>query len=662
MFTINEDQSIYATRGDIVFFAVTAEEDGNPYKFQPGDVVRFKLYGKKDAETVLLQRDFPITEECETVDIFLSKADTKIGDVISKHKDYWYEVVLNDDTLPQTIIGYDEDGAKVFRLYPEGDDIPEFVPDPEDVKVMDDALDMTSTRPVQNQAIARAMASLEAEFEQTKANITTKSDNAVKSASDANKAVAVERARIDNFVSGATPDGAEVVDIRVGADGVTYESAGTSVRKQFKKVYGDLDAFKITCDEIFENLKSLESVPLVWTANKFWNSADSTAVLTDYTGYYYAGDEITVSPGERYIVTARQGSSAKQRTWIITDENYNILAKAPSSGVAEYNNAEFTIPVGGAKLLLTRHSGTSADTVLWKVHYQALGAENDLEGLYVSVIGDSISALNGYIPEGNQPYYGTGMGNYQNMWWAQFCDKMNAKPLVIEAWSGSTVASGVVEGKVEASNESRCKNLHAYVKAGADDYDAIVTAENVGEFNNSPFFDAIAAGDYVKRIDPHVVIVAMGVNDYSYASPLGDWDGSKKLDLTDTANFKSAYANMLVRVHSEYPNAVIYCLSPFFVQRITTDVWDVNRNRLGLTYLDYEKAIRDVSDLLQAEFVDINNLGFNRYNYYPNFCEDSATTPTHPNQLGQKVIGQSIADSIRPKLNAYIRWLQGKLD
>ncbi len=242
MFTINDDLSIYATRGDIVFFSVSADEDGKPYKFQPGDVVRFKLYGKKDAENVLLQRDFPVSEECETVDIFLTKADTKIGDVISKHKDYWYEVVLNDDTLPQTIIGYDEDGAKVFRLYPEGDDIPEFVPDPEEFKVMDDALDMTSTRPVQNQAVARAMVSLRADYEKTKEDVTTASENAVKSASDANSAVAVERARIDNLVaSAAAPANAdasylEVADIRVGADGKTYASAGTAARAQVNNI------------------------------------------------------------------------------------------------------------------------------------------------------------------------------------------------------------------------------------------------------------------------------------------------------------------------------------------------------------------------------------------------------------------------------------------
>lgn len=174
MFTLNEDLSIYATRGDIVFFTVRADEDGKPYKFQAGDVVRIKIYGKKDAENVYLQKDFPVTEITEKVEIFLTKEDMKIGDVISKPKDYWYEVVLNDDAVPQTIIGYDEDGAKLFKLFPEGDDIPPYEPKPEDIPAVDDKLDMTSTRPVQNQAVARAFANLEDGYERTHAAVAEK--------------------------------------------------------------------------------------------------------------------------------------------------------------------------------------------------------------------------------------------------------------------------------------------------------------------------------------------------------------------------------------------------------------------------------------------------------------------------------------------------------
>ena len=89
MFKVNEDLSIYVTRGDIVTLSVTAEDNGEAYVFQPGDLVRIKVFGKKDCETVVLQKDFPITSETEEVEIFLDERDTKIGGVISKPTDYW---------------------------------------------------------------------------------------------------------------------------------------------------------------------------------------------------------------------------------------------------------------------------------------------------------------------------------------------------------------------------------------------------------------------------------------------------------------------------------------------------------------------------------------------------------------------------------------------
>ena len=222
MFTVNDDNSIYVTRGDKLFFSVTAKEDGKNYTFQPGDVVRFKVYGKKDAENVVLQKDFPVLTATEKVEIYLTEEETRIGGVISKPTDYWYEVELNPYDNPQTIIGYDEDGAKVFKLFPEGNELPEYVPDPEDIPVVDTKLDMTSLRPVQNQAIARAVTKLEAGVKDNK-----------EAAADNKAALAVERARIDNLVSGATADGAEVVDIRVGADGRMDGTAGAAVRTQF---------------------------------------------------------------------------------------------------------------------------------------------------------------------------------------------------------------------------------------------------------------------------------------------------------------------------------------------------------------------------------------------------------------------------------------------
>lgn len=122
MFLINEDMSIYLTRGDAIYFTVTADENGKYYKFKPGDVLRIKVFEKKNCENVVLVKEFPVDIETERVEILLTKVDTKIGEVISKPVDYWYEIELNPFTNPQTIIGYDDDGAKVFRLFPEGTD------------------------------------------------------------------------------------------------------------------------------------------------------------------------------------------------------------------------------------------------------------------------------------------------------------------------------------------------------------------------------------------------------------------------------------------------------------------------------------------------------------------------------------------------------------
>lgn len=168
MFQVNDDNSIYVTRGDIVFFKVSADDHGKAYQFKPGDIVRIKVFGKKNAENVVLQKDFPVVEANQRVQIYLTGEETKIGETISKPRDYWYEIVLNDDTAPQTIIGYDEDGAKVFRLFPEGDDIPPYVPDikPEDIPIVDEDLDVLSPRPIQNQAVAKAIANLEADFKE----------------------------------------------------------------------------------------------------------------------------------------------------------------------------------------------------------------------------------------------------------------------------------------------------------------------------------------------------------------------------------------------------------------------------------------------------------------------------------------------------------------
>lgn len=126
MLRVDEDKMIHLTRGDAGILHISAKdkeaEDGKPYTFKVGEIVRFKVVEKKACNSVAFKKEVIVKTESTEVAIELTTADTKIGEIINKPKDYWYEVELNPDTAPYTIIGYDEEGPKVLRMYPEGDD------------------------------------------------------------------------------------------------------------------------------------------------------------------------------------------------------------------------------------------------------------------------------------------------------------------------------------------------------------------------------------------------------------------------------------------------------------------------------------------------------------------------------------------------------------
>lgn len=329
MFVLNDDLSIHATRGDIVLFSVQAEENGVLHNFQPGDVVRIKIYGKKDAETVVLQKDFPVTEETDSVDIFLEREEMKIGGVISKPVVYWYEVVLNDDTQPQTIIGYDEDGAKEFKLYPEAADIDQFQPEPEDVPFIDHDLDLTSPRPVENQAVARAIVQLEAA-------VTETADDALTRAKNAESDVKVQKNRIDTLIalpSGATTNDARLEDICNGADGVKYDSPGNAVRGQI----GTLTNGRYALATLLPAGNG--SYPSISTTDKTFTMGGDTLIISDRLPLGYVslleskgnhtvtwGNEITSTAICFYYSIATDKLVAKNYSERVIDSNYILLA------------------------------------------------------------------------------------------------------------------------------------------------------------------------------------------------------------------------------------------------------------------------------------------------------------------------------------------------
>ena len=165
MFEVTKEMQILCTRGDVGVFTVSATIDGTDMTFEEGEAIRFKVYTKKNCDDVVLNKTIGVngdnlTEDNKGVIVRLSEEETRIGGIISKPVDYWYEIEHVDrDGNVRTIIGYDSDGAKVFTLYPEGKDAVSPVK-PTDIPIIDKELDATSNRPIENQAVSRVILEL----------------------------------------------------------------------------------------------------------------------------------------------------------------------------------------------------------------------------------------------------------------------------------------------------------------------------------------------------------------------------------------------------------------------------------------------------------------------------------------------------------------------
>lgn len=114
--------TIEVNRGDELNLNLSLKLDsGEDYVFEEGDKVVFSLYEKgKMSDNAILIKEVNATPEETSLEISLTSNETKIGEMINKPVEYWYEIELNDR---YTVIGYDDKGAKKFILYPEGSKI-----------------------------------------------------------------------------------------------------------------------------------------------------------------------------------------------------------------------------------------------------------------------------------------------------------------------------------------------------------------------------------------------------------------------------------------------------------------------------------------------------------------------------------------------------------
>lgn len=150
----------------------------------------------------------------------------------------------------------------------------------------------------------------------------------------------------------------------------------------------------------------------------------------------------------------------------------------------------------------------------------AARADHRLYGKKLSIMGDSISTYEGYIPSGALSYYPAGdVTSVQKTYWQYLASQEGMIIDTVNAYGGTTVATKwQTTDRPEMTSEGRLSNLG----------------------------------------NPDFIVVFGGVNDYG-GNPLGDYpvDGT----YTNMFEFRTAYAYLLDQLKQRYPSARIICLT-----------------------------------------------------------------------------------------------------
>ena len=219
------------------------------------------------------------------------------------------------------------------------------------------------------------------------------------------------------------------------------------------------------------------------------------------------------------------------------------------------------------------------------------------EGLGLSILGDSISTYDGYIPEGfgvMYPYAGD-VTDVSQTWWMRLLEDTGMELCSNDSSSGSTC----VGDSLNIDNP----------KYGCSSYRISLLAGKQGKI-------------------PDVIIVYMGTNDLLVGIPLGDNDGTKLVDEGKIENFSDAYTLILDKLASNYPTAQIYCCTLAPVGDWGTDSpFVIFTNYLGLTAKDYSKQIQIIADHKGIPVIDLLHCGIEIDNLHEMTSDGVHLTP-----------------------------------
>ena len=488
-------------------------------------------------------------------------------------------------------------------------------------------------------------------------------------------AYAKTNARIDNIISAVTTD-TEVTDIRVGADGVTYDTAAEAVRTQFTNITIDVASIQ----KHFATVNILDPTQ-VYTDKYFRFSignplATSASVLTQ-TANLLVTPIIPVNEGDAVHIRMFHSSSAAIAIGNVSKNVIEIIRTA--EGQEDY---DFTVPQGGKYIQYCGRTALSG--VNWQQH--------------------DIVSINVDMPSGYVPYGGISLVDYPEMQQlkSQFADMQEelsySNPNT--AWKGKICAAlgssltangGWTDVLKQRFGFSKMYNrgiggttLANFSQAGFNDYvtsfraytdqtawdedrSTVFPSENASADTYTTYSQAWYSSENRINLLPQntdLVLVDLAVNDYfrTYNNHL-DWNtvfNTPQINTSyrqginppsyDDKKFGDAFALMVKRIKTRCPNAKIVVWGMLYNSAICTyDAATSTESDSLEKYYQLNDYLKHLCSYFGVYYIDmLQESGINVYNL-TEYCEDGIHPykPSYNSEKGKYAVANVITNHLK---------------
>lgn len=358
---------------------------------------------------------------------------------------------------------------------------------------------------------------------------------------------------------------------------LTFAKAGTVT------LYHGADGAEAAAPRI--GVKKASDGAYYWTSGDEWLTADDgsriPATVADLNGEY-------VTPLFR----------VSEDKWYVSYDNGNSWRKIQAHGQAQNGNPFFQdVTADSENLYMTLADGS-------KITIPLITTSRSFVGKVISIMGDSISTFEGWIPveDGHNLNHRKRypqdnlFDDVRLTWWHRLANNLGAKIGVNDSWAGSTVHNS-------ATTNSGDKGPDACMSS-------ITRITNLGSNGT-----------------PDLIFFYGGTNDAAWGVTLGTFDPSAahNVDLTSTTweTFADAYAAAIMRMQYFYPDAKIIAMTPTW----TTSYYTAQRLDAVI------RVIKDVCDYFGVAVVDLRKCGINQNN-----LESTLGDGIHPSALGMDMI------------------------